>query len=216
MHPQRQLTDAAEYMTKQQLVWGNSGNISLRDHDHLWISASGTVISEISDDEFVKCPIALVPAQVSRKPSKELPMHQAVYQEREDVQCVLHASPFYSTMIACSDLKLSHALFVESMYYLYDIREVPYYHPGSQELANAVRACAADTNVIILRNHGVLVYDINVREALTRLQTLELCSKMTLLAHSSGIALKELSGDTVHEFIHHSGYKSILPRGART
>ena len=141
-------------------------------------------------------------------------MHQAVYAERPDVQCVLHASPFYSTTVACSSIRLQKNTFVESMYYLFDIAEVDYQHPGTQALANVVREKAAQTNVILLRNHGVLVYDTSVREAVARLETLEVASRMTLLAQCGGFSLQEVAHERVREFIYDSGYKPILPRGA--
>lgn len=212
--PVDQLIATAKYMASQQLVWGNSGNISVRDEDTIFISASGTVLSIIEREEFVPCPLSGQPASGTRRPSKELPMHQAVYAERPDVQCVLHASPFYSTTMACSSIKLQRNTFVESMYYLFDVAEVDYHHPGTQALADAVREKASGTNVIFLKNHGVLVYDLSVREALARLETLEIACRMTLLAQCGGFALNGVANEMVNEFIYHSGYKPVLPRGA--
>ncbi len=212
--PVDQLLAIGRYMASQQLVWGNSGNISLRDEDTIFISASGTVLSLIEREEFVPCPLSGRPASGIRKPSKELPMHQAVYAERPDVQCVLHASPFYSTTVACSSIRLQKNTFVESMYYLFDIAEIAYHHPGTQALADAVREKASETNVILLKNHGVLVYDTSVREALARLETLEIASRMTLLAQCGGFSLNGVANEMVNEFIYDSGYKPVLPRGA--
>lgn len=209
-----QLVHAAGYMAKKNLVWGNSGNISARDKNELWITGSGTMISEIKEKEFVKCFVSGKHDASERKPSKELPMHQAVYQERPDIQCVLHASPFFSTLVACSEIMLESNLFVESMYYLYDIEKIDYFHPGSIKLAEAVRRKAADTNVMLLKNHGVLVYDISIREALARLETLEITSRMIICTKAGGIDLNSIDGSTVDDFIYHSGYKPILPRGA--
>jgi len=212
--PVDQLVATAHHMASQQLVWGNSGNISVRDEDIIFISASGTVLSLIEREEFVPCPLSGQPAHGIWRPSKELPMHQAVYAERPDVQCVLHASPFYSTTVACSSIRLQKNTFVESMYYLFDIAEVDYQHPGTQALADAVREKASRTNVILLKNHGVLVYDTSAREALTRLETLEIACRMTLLAQCGGFSLQEVAHEMVNGFIYDSGYKSVLPQGA--
>lgn len=210
------LIQVARMMDKHQLVSGNAGNISARDGQQLWISGSGTVLSDITAAEFVSCSLIGTADSGRLRPSKELGMHQAVYQEREDVQCVLHASPFFSTLWAATGLPLESKLFIESMYYLYDVEEVPYCHPGSKELATAVRQKAGRTNVIILRNHGVLVYDVSPREALARMATLEMACKMQVYARSSGLPLEPIAPETADDFVRNTGYKSTLPRGLMT
>ncbi len=210
----KDLVKAARYMGSEALVWGSAGNASIRQGGSVWISGSGTMVGRLALSQLVKCPLEGEPSKVALRPSKELPMHQTIYQERNDVTCVLHASPFYATLIACSDESPRFNLFVESMYYLYDVRTVGYIHPGSQRLAEAVRVHATSTNVIFLKNHGVLVYDLSVKEALVRLETVELACKMWVTAKASGVHLDFVSQDQVTDFIYNSGYKSTLPRGA--
>src|SRR5690606_1013797 len=74
----------------------------------------------------------------ARRPSKELPLHRAVYAARPDANAVLHGAPFHATLAACSELTVPDGLFVESMYYLEKIARVPYHHPGSEALGAAV------------------------------------------------------------------------------
>ncbi|MCL6442378.1 MAG: class II aldolase/adducin family protein [Alicyclobacillus sp.] len=207
------LLRAARYLAERQLSWGNSGNLSIRAGDTVFITASGAFLSDLSADEFIACTLEGPPANPQRRPSKELPFHQAIYQVRDDVRCVLHVSPFYSTLIACSRVPLQTKLFVEAMYYLYDVAEIPYHHPGSQALADAVRACADRTNVMLLRNHGVIVYDTSVQEAVARLETLEIASRMSVIAHSGNMAVSPPDPKTIDDFIRNSGYKPVLPRG---
>src|SRR5690606_37117747 len=149
----RQLREAGQYMLANDLAWGNAGNISARLDAHtLLVTASGTHLGHLADDDLVACPVqADQPITYARKPSKEMPMHRAVYAVRPEVQAVLHASPFYSTLAACApDLTLPGDLFVEDMYYLERVARVPYCHPGSAALGEAVRAHAAEANVLLL------------------------------------------------------------------
>ncbi|PYI53529.1 class II aldolase/adducin family protein [Paenibacillus flagellatus] len=205
----RRLSAAGRYMMDHGLAWGNAGNISARTGpDRYLVTASGTFLGELAEDDFVECTFAGEARHpAGRKPSKELPMHRAVYEERPEVNAVLHASPFYSTLIACSDVELPSDLFVETMYYLERVERVPYFHPGSEALGEGVRAQVRKANVLLLDNHGVLVYDTSIREARMSLQTLEMACRMVVTSMQSGVALRKLTPDTVSDFLHRAGYK---------
>ncbi|MDX1993267.1 MAG: class II aldolase/adducin family protein [bacterium] len=205
----QELQDVGRRMVELGLAWGNAGNISARTDDaHFLITASGTRLEALADDDLVECPLdSSVAVNYVRKPSKELPMHRAVYETRPDINVILHSSPFYSTLIACSDEAIPGNGFIESMYYLERVGRVPYAHAGSADLGAGVRAQAAGANVLLLENHGVLVYDTTVREALMALQTLEYTCRMLVTAKSAGIALRPLPPETVQDFLDNAGYK---------
>jgi ribulose-5-phosphate 4-epimerase/fuculose-1-phosphate aldolase len=205
----RQLQAAGRYMLDNALAWGNAGNLSAQlDGDTLLVTASGTHLGDLAPDDLVAVPLnSSLPLPPGRKPSKEMPMHRAVYSTRPEIQAVLHASPFYSTLVACSGIALPGNLFVEDMYYLERIARVPYCHPGSPELGEAVRAHAAEANVLLLDNHGVLVYDTSVREALMALHTLEFVSRMVITARGAGVELSALPRAQVEDFLARSGYR---------
>ena len=201
------LQSAGRYMLDNDLAWGNAGNISARlSTDRYLITASGTRLGELAEDDFVECSFdGLVSG--SRKPSKETPMHRAIYKQRPEIGAVLHASPFYSTLVACTDIQVPADLFIEDMYYLERVEHVSYYHAGSQELGEAVRAKARQANILFLDNHGVLVYDTSIQEALNGLHTLEFVCRMAITARSAGIELRSLSVSTVADFLESSGYR---------
>jgi 3-dehydro-4-phosphotetronate decarboxylase len=210
------LQSAGRYLLENDLTWGNAGNLSARSGPERYlITASGTHLGELAGDDFVECSLSGAALAGSRKPSKEIPMHAAVYQTRPEINAVLHASPFYSTLIACTDLALPADLFVEDMYYLERVGRVAYHHPGSAALGEAVRQKATEANVLLLENHGVLVYDTGVREALMALHTLEMVCRMVLQARSAGVALKGLPPAVVHDFLHHAGYRPRRRVGGR-
>lgn len=202
-----QLQFAGHYMLDNDLAWGNAGNVSARlGPDSYLITASGTHLGELKDDDFVKCSFD-APFSGDRKPSKETPMHRAIYEQRPEIDAVLHASPFYSTLVACTDLPLPADLFVENMYYLERVERVGYSHPGSPTLGEAVREKARRANILLLENHGVLVYDTSIHEALMGLQTLEMVCRMAITARSAGLELRSLPASTVTEFLTNSGYR---------
>lgn len=205
----QQLQAAGRYMHANALAWGNAGNISARlGAGHLLVSASGTDLGDLAEADLVVCPVVEDPAwQPTRRPSKEMPMHRAIYAERPEINAVLHASPLYSTLIACARVELPADLFVEDMYYLERVARVPYCHPGSPALGEAVRAQARMANVLLLDNHGVLVYDTSLREALMGLHTLEMVSRLWLAARGAQLDLQPLDPAVVADFLDRSGYR---------
>jgi 3-dehydro-4-phosphotetronate decarboxylase len=202
-----QLQAAGRYMVQHELTWGNAGNLSARLAGDLYvITASGTRLGELDAGDFAECRLG-VPGTYVRRPSKERPMHEAIYAERPEINAVLHASPFYTTLVACSDIELPSNWFVEAMYYLERIARVSYSNPGSAELGSGVRQQARRANILLLDNHGVLVYDTSVQEALMGMHTLEMVCRMWITSKSAGIPMRGLAPDVVEDFLKGSGYK---------
>ncbi len=210
-----QLQATGKWMLASGLAWGNSGNISLRTGaTRFLITASGTEMGDLSPDELVE--YDFVQGKVvdgKRKPSKEVPMHQAVYDKRPDIGVVLHCSPIYSTLIACSKESVSNRLFVENMYYLERVVRVLYRHPGSMALGDEVAALADRADILLLQNHGVLVFGVNLKEAKMALQTLEMSCQMIVTARAANMQLNKLSTDEVNDFLQNSGYRPPRQRG---
>ncbi len=204
----QQLQVTGRAMFKHSLTLGNAGNLSLRiDADHYLITASGTHLAQLSQDDFVIYNLSDGSFSGMGKPSKETPMHTAVYEIRPGVNAILHSSPFFSTLAACSDLEIPNDLFVEDMYYLERITRVAYHHPGSQALGEVVRQKASQSNLILMENHGVLVYDSSLKEALMAMLTLEMVCRMVVTTKQSGIELNRLPKETVVAFLENSGYR---------
>ncbi|MFP7176184.1 class II aldolase/adducin family protein [Priestia filamentosa] len=208
MHSKQQLINTGQYLITNQLAWGTSGNISAKiNSDEMLITASGIYMANLSENDFVKFNISTGQNYSKRKASKETPMHLGIYRKRKDVGAILHSSPFHTTLFACSNELILSELFVETMYYLENISYIDYFHPGSQELAEAITDQACNANILIMKNHGVVVFDESLLEAQMRLQTLEMACRMILKAKESGVKLSLIPQKTVQSFLNESFYK---------
>ncbi|WP_181346933.1 class II aldolase/adducin family protein [Thalassobacillus sp. CUG 92003] len=205
----KKLVNTGKYLADNQLAWGTSGNISVKENDEfMLITASGTKLSNLVIDDFVRFNVYTGEKLGDRKASKETPMHSGIYKNCKDVKAVLHSSPFYATLFSCSnELNIMSELFVETMYYLEDVAYIDYYHPGSQELGEAVAEQSLNANVIMMKNHGVMVFDESITEALMRLETLEMACKMIVESKKAGIQLTKISDNVVDDFLENSLYK---------
>ncbi len=200
---------AGRTVIAKQLTWGTSGNISLREKDRVWITASGTVLGDLKEEDILVLDLEGNVLEGSKKPSKETGMHLKVYGRRPDVGGIVHCSPFYGTLCACSGIPLQTNLFIESMYYDRGINSIPYCHAGSRELAAAVEEAAAGCNVILMENHGLLTFDKNLGEALLAMEITEQVCRMNVMAAGGGFTLREVDEGTVNEFLKGGYYKPV-------
>ncbi|MDF2787498.1 MAG: fuculose phosphate aldolase [Neobacillus sp.] len=214
MDIRQQLMDAGQYLKANQLAWGTSGNLSVRlDDHHALITASGTYMANLKEEDFVNFNLQTGTYEGTRKASKETPFHTGIYRVRQDAKAILHSSPFYTTLFACSSETIISELFIETMYYLEDIAYVDYYHPGTQELGDAIAEKANEANIIMMKNHGVVVFDESISEALMRIETLEMACRMILKAKECGIRLNLIPQEVVTSFLEDSKYKPRKKKG---
>jgi ribulose-5-phosphate 4-epimerase/fuculose-1-phosphate aldolase len=196
----QEIIASGRQMWRRGLVWGCSGNISRRTgNDSFLISASGANLGALTADDLAECSVSTT-AHRGPSPSRETPLHRAAYQLRSQVQAVVHSSPFYTTLVACGEIPLRTDLFPEAMAYLGHVAWVPYHHPGSQMLADAVAAQGTQSNVLILLNHGAVILGRNLEEALLRLETLEFLCRLETTARAGGIALRYLGKEATQAF----------------
>jgi len=203
-----QLTAAGRAMVERGLVWGTTGNLSARlEGGRMLVSASGTALGELQAGDLVTVNLSDGRWSGTRKPSKEVPMHVAIYGARTDAQVVLHSSPHYTTLLACSNEAIPAELFIETMYYLERVAWVDYAHPGTAELGESVGRAAAAAEVVMMRNHGVIVFDRSAAEALVRLQVLEMACRIVVEAKAAGITLNRIPAERMREFLDSGRYK---------
>lgn len=195
------LVRTARWMAAEKLAWGSSGNISARTGaEGFLLSASGTWFERLEPGDLVPCRVPDDVWEGQRKPSKEIAMHRAIYARRPDAAWVLHCTPPAATVFACQHRVPSAGVFVEGMAYVGEVREVNYLHPGTGELGAAVGEASAQANVILLRNHGVIIFDVSPDEARMRLLSLEFACALELAAERSGVGISALSRPLVDEF----------------
>ena len=110
----------------------------------------------------------------TRKASIEAGMHAAVYQERPDVNVIIHTHQPYASALALIDRPIP-ALFDEQVMFLgRGVQIVPYAPSGTTFLKRRVKSrLASGDNAYILANHGVLVLGGDVGRAVHNMALLE-------------------------------------------
>ncbi len=201
----QQLCELAHDLAARELAWGTSGNVSLRvDEERFLISASGAWLGRLTPEQTALCLLHREDF-VGAKPSIETPMHRAIYRNRPEAQVVVHVSPLYTTLVACSDMEVPTDLNIENIFYLGRIARVPFLQPGSTQLAEAVGDAVREHETVILSNHGVITFHQTVPDVLMRVESFEMSCRLLVMARAANIPLNHLSSDVVEEL--RGGYR---------
>lgn len=134
----------------------------------------------------------------ANRPSKEYPFHLAAYRAAGSrAAAIVHLHSHYTVALSC----LEELPDVDPMphitpYYLMRVSPLavlPYFRPGSSDLAAAVERAAADHACLLLRNHGSICLGANLNEAVDRLEELEETARLFFTLQ--GRAIRCLTGE---------------------
>jgi ribulose-5-phosphate 4-epimerase/fuculose-1-phosphate aldolase len=167
------------------LTPGSSGNISVRCDDGGWL-VTPTNASLGSLD----------PARLSRlghdgrlisgdAPTKEVPLHSALYETRMAARAVVHLHSTHSVALSMlPEIDPGAALPPMTPYYLMRCGAtalVPYYRPGDPAVADAIKGLAGKYSSVLLANHGPVVAGDSLEAAVFAIEELEETAKLYLL-----------------------------------
>uniref|UniRef100_A0A831X7N8 Class II aldolase/adducin family protein n=1 Tax=Thermorudis peleae TaxID=1382356 RepID=A0A831X7N8_9BACT len=206
--PREDLIALGRLAGRRGFLWGTTGNVSVRRSEaHFLITERGTTLDQLDAQNLVLCPLRGGPGEPPEA-SSEIQLHRHIYQRRPDVRCVIHLSPLYTTMVACTDLELPTDLVPETVRYLGEIARVPYIQPGTDELGRAVaEALGDDRYVVIMTNHGAVTVGDSSLTAFRRMETLEFLCRMVVMAQAAGLTLRGI-GPEAAEALRRSVYGS--------
>ena len=186
-----QLVASAHDAGAEKLNLSTSGNFSLRlDDNTIAITAARTRLGKLSAVEVLVLPLkGSSPDFGDRVPSRETPMHVAMYRSHPKVRCFLHFQSLAATTLGCRDAPLPDLNFIPELpVYVRRVGNVPYLPPGSDALAEGVAKAFNDPDVRVahLRNHGQVVIGDSPAQAVERATFFELACRIYLLSEHSG------------------------------
>jgi 3-dehydro-4-phosphotetronate decarboxylase len=179
-----ELCEVAASFYNRRYAHASTGNISVKIEDRLWITPTGWSLRKLKPENLA-CVDMQGKSFNANHPSKELPFHIAIYKHRPDVQAVVHLHSTNSVALSCLDsLDTENPLPPLTPYYFMRVAPlgiVPYFRPGSMELANAIEQVAPNHDCILLRNHGSICVGSNLAQAADRAEELEEIAQLFFL-----------------------------------
>ena len=158
----------------------SSGNISWRVGDEVLLSGTGSWVPSLPKEKVAICKLETGEVLNGVKPSMECGFHLGVLRERPDVNVVLHFQSEYATAVACMKNKPTNFNVTAEVpcHVGREIPVIPYYRPGSPELAHAVVEAMKDHNSILLTNHGQVVCGSSFDQVFERAMFFEMACRI--------------------------------------
>ena len=137
------------------------------------------------------------------KPSMESGFHLGVLRERPDVDVVLHFQSPYATAVACmKEIPRNFNVTAEVPCHVgSEIPVIPYFRPGSPELAEQVKAALKDHNSCLLRKHGQVVCGKDFDQAFERAMFFEMACRIIVLSGGRYEVLSQEEIDDLETYI---------------
>jgi len=170
------------------LVVAREGNVSCRiGPDRILITPAGRGKGSLRPFDLVVVDASGRKRGGRFEPSSELPMHLAFYEERPDVEAVVHGHPPTATGFAVAGVPLAECVLPEVILTLGSVPIAGYATPATEDLAASVRPLArAGGNGMLLKNHGAVAVGGDLDEAFERLELIEQFARIVLTARLLG------------------------------
>lgn len=187
-----ELIQIAHQAYNRKFTSGSGGNLSVRCGDRIYISCGGSYLGNLTEEDFT-CMNLQGEVLFGKRPSKEAVMHLECYKRRPDIQSVIHLHPVYSIAVTCfKQTDPDGAMPAYTPGYALRVNQIPvipYYRPGSIELAMAAAEKIENRNSILLKNHGLLTVGADAQTAFGLAEEIEENAQLTLLLKGEGVPL---------------------------
>ena len=194
------IVELGRLLTQLGLSHGSTGNISVRLDDGWLVTPTNSRLGRLDPARIAKLDDAGNHID-GDKPSKEAFLHRCVYEMRPDDKAIVHLHSTHSVAVSCIDGLNEHdCLPPLTAYYVMRVGKlpmIPYFPPGDERLATAVRDLAADHASVLLANHGPVVAGKNLDSAAGAIEELEATAKLFLLLKD--FKTKPLSSADINE-----------------
>ena len=178
------IATTARSLYDRGLTHGSTGNISVRVDKGLLVTPTGSSFGNLD------------PARISLlddsghllsgdPPSKEAPLHRAMFSHRPGAGAVVHLHSTHSVAVSVIDgLDPENLLPPLTAYYVMRIGQLPllpYAPPGDPALADSVAAHAGRHHAMLLANHGPVVAGSTLAAATDAVEELEATARLFLM-----------------------------------
>jgi L-fuculose-phosphate aldolase len=183
----QQLVAVCRALYHRGFVTANDGNVSVRlPSGNILTTPTSLNKGRVTELDLVEVTINGTPVTPGSTPSSELGMHLYIYQQRVDVNAVVHAHPTYATGFATARIPLDQPLYPEVIFGLGPIPLADFATPSTKEVADSIAPYVQSSNAILLMNHGVVAFGKNLDDAYFKMEKVEHAAHITFVARMLG------------------------------
>lgn len=183
-----QMVELAASLFQRGYSVGSAGNISARCGDGYLMTPTNSSLGRLDADRLTVLDADFRHVAGDR-PSKEVPMHRAVYEARPDSGAIVHLHSTHVTALSCLWVPGEPLIPPLTPYFVMrvgrDVPVVPYFKPGTSDAVDEIREAAHRAPAIVLAHHGSLVAGSNLEKAVNAAEELEVTAQLALLLRGS-------------------------------
>jgi L-fuculose-phosphate aldolase len=169
---------AARQLVVRGLTSTTSGNMSARAGQGFLITPTGSCYESVQAEDLVYVDADWKARQDSLQPSSEWRLHRDVYARRPEAGAVVHVHSPFATTLACLRRAVPAFHYEVAFAGGKDIRCSEYATFGTQAFSDAALAALEDRKACLLANHGAVVFDRTLEEALRLAERVEYLARL--------------------------------------
>lgn len=184
----KEICEIGRRIYQDGFVAANDGNISVRvDENTYFATPTGVSKGFMTPEMICKVDGKGNPIEESQwRPSSEFKMHLKVYQERPDVNAVVHAHPPIATSFAIAGIPLDRLIMPEAIIFLGAVPIAEYGTPSTMEIPDSLMPHLQEYDAILLANHGALSFGCDLNTAFFRMESTEFYAKLLMYSRLLG------------------------------
>lgn len=198
----KQLATFSHLLYQKGFADANGGNLSVKPDENIIITTP-TLESKGSLEygDMVITDINGKHLYGLKSASSELSSHLAVYRANPKARAVIHSHPPYVCSYAYTKSTPLIETSPETLIWTGEICDIPFIMPGSPELAKKMEKECINRQVILLRNHGLITWGENLRDAWWRTEVFEHHCKICHLISTRGDSPVKLNEEGIKRLI---------------
>lgn len=164
---------------------GSTGNLSVRFGEGMLITPTGMGARDMGPQDLVW--LGWDGRLVGEwKPSSEWHFHQALYQQRTDLNAVVHTHSTHAAALACLRRPLPAFHYMVAVAGGDSVPLTPYHLFGTEALSQAVAQAMQDRDACLMSNHGLVAAGNTLVQAMKVVQEIESLCEVYLKALAVG------------------------------
>ena len=198
----RQIVELSASLFERGFSVGSAGNISVRVPDGFLMTPTNSSLGRLDAERLSFLDEGWNHVDGDR-PSKEVVMHQALYEARPDAGAIVHLHSKHITALSCLEHTGQPLIPPLTPYFVMRLGRhvpvVPYYRPGSPQIEADITEAGRLGPAIVLSNHGSLVAGATLEEAVNSAEEMEASAELALML--AGRPVRQLTEREIDELV---------------
>ena len=183
----KEICDIGKRIYDHGFVAANDGNISVKVSDNeYYCTPTGVSKGDLTPDMIIRIDGKGNKIEGRLNPSSEIKMHLRVYQERPDVNAVVHAHPPVATAFTVAGVPLDKYILPEAVLTIGFVPTCEYGTPSTMEIPDSLMPYIQNHDAFLLKNHGALTVGNTLKKAFFTMEEVEFNAKICKYAMELG------------------------------